>query len=64
MADILRNLGQLVLDKEGEAEDEGQSGRTLIRPTLRRPSLWRHSAFRVDVAGFVQVIAARTDLLF
>ena len=27
IADILRNLGQLVLDKEGEAEDEGQSGR-------------------------------------
>jgi hypothetical protein len=27
IADILRNLGQLVLDKNGEAEDEGQSGR-------------------------------------
>ena len=27
IADILRNLGQLVLDKSGEAEDEGQSGR-------------------------------------
>jgi hypothetical protein len=25
IADILRNLGQLVLDKNGEAEDEGQS---------------------------------------
>jgi hypothetical protein len=27
IADILRNLGQLVLDKNGGAEDEGQSGR-------------------------------------
>jgi hypothetical protein len=27
IADILRNLGQLVLEKNGEAEDEGQSGR-------------------------------------
>ena len=27
IADILRNLGQLVLDKNGEAEDEGQSSR-------------------------------------
>ena len=27
IADILRNLGQLVLEKDGEAEDEGQSGR-------------------------------------
>ena len=27
IAAILRNLGQLVLDKSGEAEDEGQSGR-------------------------------------
>ena len=27
IADILRNFGQLVLDKSGEAEDEGQSGR-------------------------------------
>ena len=26
IADILRNLGQFVLDKNGEAEDEGQSG--------------------------------------
>jgi hypothetical protein len=26
IADILRNLGQLVLDKNGEAEDEDQSG--------------------------------------
>jgi hypothetical protein len=27
IAEILRNLGQLVLDKDGEAEDEDQSGR-------------------------------------
>jgi hypothetical protein len=27
IADILTNLGALVLDKEGEAEDEGKSGR-------------------------------------
>jgi len=27
IADILRNLGQFVLEKGGEAEDEGQSGR-------------------------------------
>jgi hypothetical protein len=27
IADILRNLGQLVLGKNEEAEDEGQSGR-------------------------------------
>jgi hypothetical protein len=27
IADILRYLGQLVLEKNGEMEDEGQSGR-------------------------------------
>jgi hypothetical protein len=27
IADVLRNLGQLVLEKDGEAEDEGQPGR-------------------------------------
>ena len=27
IADILRNLGQLVLEKDGETEDEEQSGR-------------------------------------
>jgi hypothetical protein len=27
IADILKNFGHLVLDKNGEAEDEGQSGR-------------------------------------
>ena len=27
IADILRNPGQLVLEKDGEQEDEGQSGR-------------------------------------
>jgi hypothetical protein len=27
IADILKNLGQLVLEKNGEVEDEGQSGR-------------------------------------
>jgi hypothetical protein len=27
IADILRNLGQIVLDKNREAESEGQSGR-------------------------------------
>ena len=26
-ADILRNLGQFVLEKNGDVEDEGQSGR-------------------------------------
>jgi hypothetical protein len=51
--DILRNLGQLVLEKNGEIEDEGQSGRrkgfkrrdrtpALIRiaffPSLRHPT--------------------------
>ena len=27
IADVLRNLGQFVLDKNGDVEDEGQSGR-------------------------------------
>ena len=27
IADVLRNLGQFVLEKNGDAEDEGQSGR-------------------------------------
>ena len=27
IADVLRNLGQFVLEKNGDVEDEGQSGR-------------------------------------
>ena len=46
IADILRNLGQLVLEKNGEMEDEGQSGRRKgFERRDRTPALIRIASF-------------------
>ena len=46
IADILRNLSQLVLEKNGEMEDEGQSGRRKgFERRDRTPALIRIASF-------------------